>query len=84
MRMIAQQAQVEAAAERGTVDGSDHGLGELPHGEVVAVGAVADGAGEVGLGELLEVEARAERAPRGGEHDDAHAVIGRPLLRGCR
>ena len=77
---VAQQAEVESAAERGAVDGGDHRLRKLPHGEVVAVRAVADGLRELGLGEFLEVEAGAERAARGGEDDDAHPVIGRPLV----
>jgi hypothetical protein len=34
---VAQQSEVESAAERGTVDRRDNRLGELPHGQVVAV-----------------------------------------------
>src|SRR5690242_21842279 len=50
---VAEQAEVESAAERGTVDRGDHRFRKLPHGEVVATRAVADGAGEFWFRELL-------------------------------
>jgi hypothetical protein len=60
---VAQQCEVEPAAELGTVDRRDRRLGEPPDGEMVAAGAVADHAREVGLRELLEVEAPQDAVP---------------------